>query len=164
MTIIATGAALPPPEPKVSAHRPDAAATGFMMPAMAAQEASGRARNASPIIDTRTMLALQEQVGREADRPAETADREARRHGQDILEALAALQKDLLRDGVPTDGLSRLTALTTMIPAAHDPALARILAAIRLRARLEIVRMTPRPPSAPASVEPAEAPASMTEP
>jgi hypothetical protein len=90
------------------------------------------------------MLALQEQAGLDGETAAALADREARRHAQDILEALAALQKALLAGGSPSESLAHLTALAGMTPPLHDPALARILSSIRLRAQLEILRLAPR--------------------
>ena len=161
MTISSIGAIPSAPAPDF-ARRPDSAASGFTVPAAAARAASGRAGGASAVTDAGAMLALQEEVGRDADRPGESADREARRHGQDILEALAALQKDLLKGG-PGGDLSRLTALAGMMPAAHDPVLARVLSSIRLRAQLEILRLSPRSPGGTPSSGPADAPASVTD-
>ena len=161
MTIIAIGAVLPA-SPDF-ARRSDVAASGFTVPAALARAASARAGGASAVTDAGAMLALQEEVGRDADRPGESADREARRHGQDILEALTALQKDLLTGG-SGQGLSRLAALADIMPAAHDPALAHVLSSIRLRARLEILRMASRSPGGTPSPGPADTPASVTDP
>ncbi len=156
MTIIATGAVLPAPGPDFLARRPVTGASGFTIPVVAPPGAAGSADGAAPVTDTGALLALQEDVGRDADRSGGAPDREARQHGQDILEALATLQKDLLA-GDPAPGLSRLAALVERMPAVHDPALARVLSSIRLRARLEILRL--------ASASPGAAPsASMTEP
>ena len=156
MTIIATGAVLPAPGPDLFARRPGTGATGFTIPVAAPRGAAGSAGGAAPVTDAGAMLALQEDIGRDADRSGGAPDREARQHGQDILEALATLQKDLLA-GDPAQGLSRLAALAERMPTAHDPALARVLSSIRLRARLEILRLAPRSPGA-------EPSASMTEP
>jgi len=78
------------------------------------------------------MLALQELPD-----PA-LADREARRRGQDILAALAALQRALLGPGGADAG--ELAALATAVPQADDPALRAVVAAITLRARIEAAR------------------------
>ena len=155
MTIIAPGAVLPAAGPDLFARRPGAGATGFTIPVIH-REAAGSAGGAAPVTDASAMLALQEDIGRDADRSGGAPDREARRHGQDILEALAALQKDLLA-GDPAQGLSRLAALAERMPTARDPALAQVLSSIRLRARLEILRLAPRSPGADPS-------ASVTEP
>jgi methionyl-tRNA formyltransferase len=108
---------------------------------VAGQAEASCARETSPVIDAGAILALQEHAGQDAGPAADLADREARRHGQNLLEALAALQKELLAGGDPVLSLSRLSALAGMTMAAHDPALAHILASIRLRARLEILRL-----------------------
>lgn len=79
------------------------------------------------------MLALQEQT------TAETGDREARRHGRQLLDALADLQRALLSNGTG-DALRRLAALADLPLPAADPALARMIVAIRLRARVEAAR------------------------
>ena len=165
MTIIAPGAVLPAAGPDFSARRPGVASS-FTVPVAAARgasglKASGQTGGAARVADAGAMLALQEEVGWDADHTGASADREARRHGQEILEALAALQKDLLT-GNPAQGLSRLAVLAEMAPDAHDPALARILSSIRLRARLEILRLTPRSPTAQGSAAPTDEPPSMT--
>ncbi|CAH2599713.1 conserved protein of unknown function [Rhodovastum atsumiense] len=85
-----------------------------------------------------TMLALQEAEG------AASRDRQARRHAQDILAELAALQRGLLgagQGGGPDPGaLRRLAALAGQVPLAADPALRDIVAAVTLRARVELAR------------------------
>jgi hypothetical protein len=81
-----------------------------------------------------SMLALQE-TGVEA-----VGDREARRHGQAILAELAALQRDLLSGGPTPDQLRRLADLATTVPDATDPRLRGLLAAVVLRARVELAR------------------------
>ncbi len=149
MTIIAPGAVLPPTEPSFSPRRSAAADTGFRIPSppeMADPAAMASARAAPSVTATSAMLALQEQTGSGADREADSADREARRHGQKILEALAALQRALLTSVGSAESLAHLALLAEMAPTAHDPTLARLLSSIRLRAQLEIVRRVPRPP------------------
>ena len=82
------------------------------------------------------LLALQEAGGDAAQ------DREARRHGYDLLAELGALQRDLLA-GHPDDvQLQRLGRLADTVPAAADPQLRDIVAAIALRAKIEFVRYT----------------------
>jgi hypothetical protein len=67
-------------------------------------------------------------------------DRRAQRRGQDLLAALAALQRALLAGGDPADVLGRLASLATDLPSASDPRLAKVLRAISLRARVELAR------------------------
>ena len=165
MTIIAPGAVLPAAGPDFSARRPGLASS-FTVPVAAAPQASGpqasgQAGNAARVVDAGAMLALQEEAGWDADHAGASSDREARRHGQEILEALAALQRDLLT-GNPAQGLSRLAILAEMAPGAHDPALARVLSSIRLRARLEILRLTPRPSTGQGAAATTDEPPSMT--
>ncbi len=66
-------------------------------------------------------------------------DRAARRRGQDILAALAELQRGLL--GAETgEALTRLTHLVEALPRAADPRLEAVLGAVALRARIELAR------------------------
>jgi len=83
-----------------------------------------------------TLLALQ-------DAPEPPQDREARRHGRDLLKELAALHRALLGDAGDFNGLQALSTLVENAPAdALDPRLRDVIAAIRLRARVEIARYT----------------------
>jgi hypothetical protein len=112
------------------------AAAGFSMTA-AIQPFAGPL--AGPIGETTAtslsgLLALQE-----ADAPV-LRDRRAQRRGQDLLAALAALQRALLAGGDPADVLGRLASLATDLPSAVDPRLAAVLRAIGLRARVELAR------------------------
>jgi hypothetical protein len=81
-----------------------------------------------------SMLALQE-TGAEA-----AGDREARQHGQAILAELAALQRDLLAGGATSDQLRRLGDLAASVPEVDDPRLRGLIAAVVLRARVELAR------------------------
>jgi hypothetical protein len=80
------------------------------------------------------LLALQEAA------PAAERDARARRRGQALLKELSALQAGLLAGRVDPARLRALAALSGGDPAA-DPALAAILAAISLRARVELARL-----------------------
>jgi hypothetical protein len=82
------------------------------------------------------MLALQEAEA-EASR-----DREARRHGQAVLEELAGLQRALLAGPADPALLNRLTALTKAPPEAADPLLRAALQAVALRAKVELARLS----------------------
>ena len=142
MTIIPTGAVLPATEPSLSPRYKAGVGDGFALPAPEdpIRPPAVQTRAPQPVGSAGAMLALQEQAGQAAEGAATLADREARRHGQELLEALASLQQSLVAEVDPAASLSRLAALADAAPQADDPALARILSAIRLRARLEIIR------------------------
>jgi hypothetical protein len=113
-------------------------ASGFSVPA-AARGGTAAAASEAPAVMLSGLLALQ------AEDSGDVQDREARRHGLDLLAELAALQRALLTDGaVPganTDDLRRLARLAASLPAAADPRLAAVLEAIVLRARVELARL-----------------------
>jgi hypothetical protein len=77
------------------------------------------------------MLALQEQTAQDS------ADREARRHGQAMIEQLAALQLALL-SGTSGDIIETLSTMVRSEPRGVHPALAHALCSIRLRARIAL--------------------------
>lgn len=126
--IVAKAGPAPAPPPKVA--RPTAA--GFQIPQQA-DAATGPAPPppASPLDG---VLALQEQ---ETDAPR---NRQARRHGQALIEALAALQHSLLDGSDNRAKLEHLAMLAQTCPDAADPALTAILGALALRARVELAR------------------------
>ena len=149
MTVVAAGAPQPISGPDVAARRSGASDAGFMVPASperSLQQNAGGTGDVSAVIDTSAMLALQEDVDREGTRSRRASDRQARRHGQDILAALAALQADLLGDAALGRSLNRLAALLDTPAEALDPGLAAVLTSITLRARLELLRLAPRVP------------------
>ncbi len=89
-------------------------------------------------------VALQEAAGQEVMAPA-LRDRQARRHAEAVLAQLAALQCALLGDepdlgDEPGTALARLSGLAETAPEAADPGLAAVLAAVTLRARIELAR------------------------
>jgi hypothetical protein len=89
-------------------------------------------------------VALQEAAGHEVMAPA-LRDRQARRHAEAVLAQLAALQCALLGDmpglgDEPGTALARLAGLAETAPEAADPGLAAVLAAVTLRARIELAR------------------------
>lgn len=65
-------------------------------------------------------------------------DREARRHGEQLMEQLSALQRGLL--GGDLADLERLSRLVERPIQADDPALASLLKAIQVRAAIELAR------------------------
>lgn len=80
-----------------------------------------------------SLLALQEEDAEAV------ADREARRHGQAMLSALAALQRGLL-GGADGGALEQAAALARAAPAAADPRLAAVQRAILVRVAVEAAR------------------------
>jgi hypothetical protein len=86
------------------------------------------------------LLALQESVGEVTPREPEQ-DRQARSHGRRLLGALGGLQRLILSDADPMPGLRALQDLVAAEPEqAADPALAAVLAAIRMRVSVELAR------------------------
>ena len=81
------------------------------------------------------LLALQEWPEEGARRERDQA---ARRHGEALLEALADVQRDMLDEAAPD--LARLAALAGAVPEAADPELRAVVAAVTLRARIELAR------------------------
>lgn len=109
------------------------AAGGFSLAAGAASQA-GAAAGAAPV-SLGAMLALQEAGA------APVRDRAARRHGQAMLQLLAALQRAMLQGaGGDEAELTRLASLSAEVPLASDPALRQAVAAIALRASVELAR------------------------
>ncbi len=72
---------------------------------------------------------------------SEVADREARRHGKAMMQALASLQRALLGGGVE-DACATLGALAARLPPAHDPVLRLVQREIAARAAAELARMS----------------------
>ena len=87
------------------------------------------------------LLAMQEGA------PGSVRDREARRHGRLMLDALRDLQRAFLAAESPhaaaPSPAARLAELAAQPPAADDPALAGILRAIAVRTAVELARRAP---------------------
>ncbi len=96
-------------------------------------EGAGRSQEVQPAGLT-GMLALQEAEAEVAGK------RNGRRHGLALLDALQDLQRDLLAPVDDQAQISGLARLAEAIPAVTDPGLADVLAAIRLRAKIELLR------------------------
>jgi hypothetical protein len=92
---------------------------------------------AAPAASLSPMLALQE-MGAEV-----PADRDARRHGNDMLAALADLQRALLLGSDDASALERLADLVAAVPRAADPRLAALVSAVVVRVRVELARRQP---------------------
>ena len=67
-------------------------------------------------------------------------DREARRHGHNLLEALAELQRALLIGNDDVGALQHLAELAAAVPRATDRRLAAIVSAIVVRVQVELAR------------------------
>jgi Class II flagellar assembly regulator len=116
-----------------TATRLTTAKRGFFVPPEPA--GTDQAAAAAPLATSPgSMLTLQELGGETL------ADRQARRHGQDMLAALAELQRALLGGGDDTRALERLTDLAAAVPLAADRRLAAMVSAIVVRARVELAR------------------------
>ncbi|MBV9811897.1 MAG: hypothetical protein JO326_04050 [Acetobacteraceae bacterium] len=85
-------------------------------------------------VELNAVLSVQEHEADAAD------DRAARRNGDDILDELAAVQRDLLTGGVTATRLQRVAALAEVQRQTADPALRVLVEAIALRARVELAR------------------------
>jgi hypothetical protein len=85
------------------------------------------------------VLAAQE-VGEDGER---TARRQLARHGEDILDRLEELRRDILAGGVPRARLETLAqTLRSRRAGVSDPRLIQILDEIELRAAVEIAKLT----------------------
>jgi hypothetical protein len=118
---------------RLGARGPTRASGGFTV-AGEATVASQAAAEAAPPAALASMLSLQE-VGVD---PAQ--DREARRHGHEMLAALAALQRALLIGGDDAAALQYLAGLAAAVPRAADWGLATIVSAITVRVQVELAR------------------------
>ena len=107
--------------------------TAFAVPEGGAAASNGVA-GAAPTAALASMLALQEMGGEAPE------DREARRHGHDLLDALAALQRAVLTGGDDAAALERLADLAATVPQAADTRLAAMVSAIAVRAKVELAR------------------------
>jgi protein-disulfide isomerase-like protein with CxxC motif len=105
----------------------------FAVPESGAAPSNG-VTEAAPAAALASMLALQEAGGEARE------DREARRHGHDLLDALAALQRAVLTGCDDAAALERLADLAATVPLAADTRLAAMVSAIVVRAKVELAR------------------------
>ncbi len=121
------------------ANRPKAApsrlAPGFTVESEGAAAAVPENQPAQSVMLS-GMLALQETE-------TETVqDKNARRHGFALLDSLAQLQKSLLSPEADNAAeIETLALLASEMPQAANPGLAAALAAVRLRAKIELLRL-----------------------
>ena len=120
--------AAPPPVAEPRRAGPDGR---FAIPGGAGPVATAATLPAGPV---GSMLLLQEMDAGPA------RDRQARKHGRAMLDALAALQHALLDGGEDPAALDRLAALLHHCPEASDPGLRATVAAVALRVHVELAR------------------------
>jgi hypothetical protein len=122
-----------PTAPRTATNRPSAK-PGFFVPPETAGPGQAAAAAAPSATSLSSMLSLQEAGGETVE------DRDARRHGYDMLAALAELQRALLGGGGDGVALQRLGDLAASVRHATDPRLAAMVSAIVLRVRVEQAR------------------------
>ncbi len=110
---------------------------GFSVPLQPEASGGATATTGTSAPALASMLTLQELGGETIQ------DREARRHGQDMLAALADLQRSLLSMDGDSAVLARLAELAASIPRATDRRLAAMVSAIMVRVRVELARRQP---------------------
>jgi hypothetical protein len=98
-----------------------------------AAEGVGRAQAVQPM-GLIGMLALQEAE------TETTGNKNGRRHGFAVLDALQELQHGLLSPAGDGQEIARLFALARESSSVADPVLGQVLSAIRLRAKIELLR------------------------
>ena len=111
-----------------------AATLGFFVPPEPAGTGQATAAAVSHATPLGAMLTLQELGGETL------VDRDARRHGHDLLAVLAELQRALLAGSDDMAALRHLAELADAVPQATDRRLAAMISAIVLRARVELAR------------------------
>ena len=122
-----------PTKASTASRRPGA--SGFSVPL---QPANAGATTAAAETSAPTLATSLQEMGGET-----VQDREARRHGQDMLAALADLQRLILSAGSDGTALQRLADLAASVPHAIDRRLNAIVSAIVARARVEVARRQP---------------------
>jgi|GEM_PF-1631524 len=124
-----------------SAARRPKGASGFSVASPEAAVPLSSSDAAACLRDVGALLALQEDASDGAG-SRRAAEREARRHGRDLLRALSDLQRALLGAGGLPACLDHLDTLIRSAPGEiPDPGLAQAVRAIRLRAELELHRL-----------------------
>jgi hypothetical protein len=121
-----------PTAPRVVSRAP--AKSGFVMPSEPDEVGHAAASPSAEPVALGSMLTLQELGGESV------ADRQARRHGQDMLAELAALQRALLAGGADVAALHHLAELAAAVPRSADRRLAAMVSAIVVRVRVELAR------------------------
>ena len=122
----------PPTRSSARTKRPQS--VGFAVPAESSATSHAEAATQTEEVVLTSMLSLQEFGGDAA------ADREASRRGDDMLSALAELQRALLGGVDTVETMQRLTELAAAVPRAADPRLTALVSAINIRVRVELAR------------------------
>jgi len=113
--------------------KPVSSANGFHLPDAEAASSTHEAQETAPA----TPMAQAEAP--RADLP-EVRDRAARKHGEETLQALADLQRDMLANADHPEHLERLVQLSANPPEAATPGLRSALRQIAVRAHVELAR------------------------
>ena len=124
----------PPTTPRLGSQVAARATGSFTLPSAAGAATQTKEPLAAEPASLASVLTLQE-LGAET-----VEDREARRHGQDMLALLAALQRGLLSGVDNVVALRQLMDLAGAVPRAGDPRLAAMISAIVVRVRVELAR------------------------
>lgn len=123
-----------PTTSRIGARIASRSADGF---ALSADRTAGAAATASGPTEPTCLgavLTLQE-MGDQA-----IEDRRARKHGQDMLDLLAALQRSMLNGDDAVAALQQLADLSNSVPRTTDRRLAAMMSAIQVRVRVELAR------------------------
>lgn len=110
----------------------------FRVPADGLTGAASEAREAASaegVTIAASLIALQETIA------AGERDREARERAEGMLDELAALQHAMLGGRISPDRLAALAQLADQPGVAADPRLADVVAAVSLRAKVELARL-----------------------
>jgi len=107
---------------------------GFALPPEPSAAGTTASTAAVPMASLASMLTLQELGGETAE------DRDARRHGHDLLALLGELQRSLLAGSDDAATLTHLADLAAAVPHATDRRLAAMISAITVRVRVELAR------------------------
>jgi Class II flagellar assembly regulator len=121
-----------PTRSSARAKRPETG--GFAVPAESSATGHAEAATQTEEVALTSMLSLQEFGGDAA------ADHEASRRGEDMLSALAELQRALLGGVDTVETMQRLAELAAAVPRAANPQLAALVSAISIRVRVELAR------------------------
>jgi len=124
----------PPTIPRLGSRVAGRAPGGFRLPSQPDATVQANETLAAEPASLASVLNLQE-LGAET-----VEDREARRHGQDMLALLAALQRGLLSGVDNIAALQQFADRAGVVPKATDPRLAAVVSAIAVRVRVELAR------------------------
>ena len=122
-----------PVAPRIGNRGTASPAGSFIVPAATVESPPAGVASTEPV-GLASVLTLQELGGETVQ------DREAKRHGFDMLAMLTALQRDLLGAGDSPETLQRLADMVAAVPRATDRRLAALMSAIIVRVRVELAR------------------------